>query len=150
MIDEKRAMVLQGIDGDKGVGGQHAGAAKGCGLIGVGLGADEGAVGGKIPEISAAGMKVRTGEGAKEAKELGGIVDLERGVGKFQEKVLERLVRLRRVAGRRNSRGRCQWVTNVFAKQLKTIGLHIKPTLDSQIESREYEGVVPTCETAPR
>jgi hypothetical protein len=54
-------------------------------LIGVGLGADEGTVGGKIPEISAAGMEVRTGEGAKEAKELAGIVDLGRGVGKLQE-----------------------------------------------------------------
>jgi hypothetical protein len=29
---------------------------------------------------------------------------------------------------------------------LKTIELHIKRTLDSQIESREYEGAVPTYE----
>ncbi len=30
--------------------------------------------------------------------------------------------------------------TNRLAKRLKTIELHIKRTLDSQIESREYEG----------
>src|ERR1019366_1070256 len=35
-----------------------------------------------------------------------------------------------------------------LAKRLKTIELHIKRTLDSQIESREYEVAVPTCETA--
>jgi len=83
-------------------------------LIGVGLGADERAIGGKIPEIGAAGVKVSTRVSAKKTNELGGIAVLRSGLGKLEKKLLERLVRLRRVAGTRNSRWGCQWFTNLW------------------------------------
>ena len=83
-------------------------------MIGVGLSADERTIGGKIPVIGAAGVEVSTRVRAKKPDELGRIAVLRSGLGKLEEKLLERLVRLRRVAGTRNSRGWCQWFTNLW------------------------------------
>ena len=70
---------------------------------------------------------------------MAGVAALKSGTGKFEEQLLERLVRLRHVAGTRISGAGCQWPPIAEAKRLKTIGLLIKATLDSQIESSEYE-----------
>ena len=85
-------------------------------------------------------MEEGASEGAEGSDELAGIGTLKSGPGKLQEKLLEGLVRLRRVAGTRVSGVGCQWRTNRLAKRLKTLGLHKNGTLDSQIESSEYEG----------
>ena len=95
-------------------------------------------------------MEKGASESAEGSDELAGIGALKSGPGKLQEKLLEGLVRLRRVAGTRVSGVGCQWRTNRLAKRLKTLGLHKNGTLDSQIESSEYGGAVPTYETAPK
>ncbi len=87
----------------------QAEAAKGLGVVAVCFGSDEGTVGRTTPKISAAGMKEKTGESAKGADELARIAALKGGAGKFQKKLLEGLVRLRREdMGRVFSVGR-QW-----------------------------------------
>jgi hypothetical protein len=140
VIDEKCMTLLNRIHGDRCISGAPADAAKGLGLIGVGLGSDELTVGGATPKVGAAGMEKGASESAEGSDELAGICALKSGPGKLQEKLLEGLVRLRRVAGTRVSGMGCQWRTNRSAKRLKTLGLHKNGTLDSQIESSEYEG----------
>jgi hypothetical protein len=140
MIDEKGTALLDRIHGDRRITGAPADAAKGLGLVGVGLCSDELTVGGATPKVGSAGVEEGTSEGAEGPYELAGIGALKSGPGKLQEKFLERLVRLRRVAGTRVSGMGCQWRTNRIAKRLKTLGLHKNGTLDSQIESSEYEG----------
>jgi hypothetical protein len=140
MIDEKGATPLNRIHGDRCVTGAPADATKGLGLIGVSLGSDELTVGGATPEVGTTGTKEGASKGAEGADQLAGIGALKSGPGKLQEKLLEGLVRLRRVAGTRFSGVGCQWRTNRLAKRLKTLGLHKNGTLDSQIESREYQG----------
>jgi hypothetical protein len=85
-------------------------------------------------------VEERASKGAEGPDQMAGIGALKSGPGKLQEKLLERLVRLRRIAGTRVSGVGCQWRTNRLAKRLKTLGLHKNGTLDSQIESSEYEG----------
>src|SRR6202521_3606264 len=140
MVDEKGATLLNRIHGDGRITGAPADATKGLGLVGVGLCSDELTVGGATPKVRAAGMEEGASEGAERPDELAGIGALKSGPGKLQEKLLEGLVRLRRVAGTRVSGVGCQWRTNRLAKRLKTLGLHKNGTLDSQIESSEYEG----------
>ena len=140
MIDEKGTTLLDRIHGDRRITGAPADATKGLGLVGVGLGSDELTVSGAAPKVGAGGMEEGASEGAEGPDEVAGIGALKGGTGKLQEKLLERLVRLRRVAGTRFSGVGCQWRTNRFAKRLKTLGLHKNGTLDSQIESSEYEG----------
>jgi hypothetical protein len=139
MIDEKGTTLLDRIHGDRRITGAPADAAKGLGLVGVGVGlcSDEPTVRGATPKVGAAGLEEGASEGAKGPDELAGIGALKSGPGKLLEKLLEGLVRLRRVAGTRFSGVGCQWRTNRLAKRLKTIELLIKRTLDSQIESRE-------------
>jgi hypothetical protein len=150
VIDEKGAPLLHRIHGDRRITGAPADAEKGVGLIGVGFGSDEFAVGRATPKVGAAGMEEGAGEGAERSDELAGIAALKSGAGKLQEKLLEGLVRLRRVSRLGISGVGCQWAPIASAKRLKTIELHSKRTLDSQIESREYRGAVPTCEMAPK
>jgi hypothetical protein len=137
MIDEKGTTLLDRIHGDRCITRTPADATKGLGPIGVGLSSNELAVGGTTPKVGAAGMEEGASECAEGPYELAGIAALKSGTGKLQEKLLERLVRLRRIAGTRFSGVGCQWRTNRLAKRLKTIELLIKRTLDSQIESRE-------------
>jgi len=140
MVDEKGATPLNRVHGDGRVTGAPADATKGLGLVGGGLCSDELTVGGATPKVGAAGMEEGASEGAEGPDEVAGIGALKGGPGKLQEKLLEGLVRLRRVAGTRFSGVGCQWRTNRLAKRLKTLGLHKNGTLDSQIESSEYEG----------
>ena len=140
VIDEKGTTLLNRIHGDGCIAGAPADATKGLGLIGVCLCSDELTVGGATPKVGAAGTEESASEGAEGPDELAGIGALKSGPGKLQEKLLEGLVRLRRVAGTRVSGVGCQWRTNRLAKRLKTLGLHKNGTLDSQIESSEYEG----------
>ena len=72
-------------------------------MVAVGFGPDEIAIGGAAPKISAAGMEKGASEGAEGPDELAGIVALESGAGKFQEKLLESLLKLRCVPGLRIS-----------------------------------------------
>ncbi|MGO9368361.1 MAG: hypothetical protein ACLP0H_12085 [Terriglobales bacterium] len=120
------------------------------GIGAVGLGSDKFTFGRKAPEVGAAGMEVGASQGAEGTDELPGIGVVKSGARKLQQKLLESLVRLRRVAGTRVSGVSCQCAPIVLAKRLKTLELHIKPTLDSQIESREYAVAVPTCEMSPK
>jgi len=68
-------------------------------------------------------MEEGASKGAEGPDQLAGIGALKSGPGKLQEKLLERLVRLRRIAGTRVSAVGCQWRTNRLAKRLKTLGL---------------------------
>ena len=80
-------------------------------------------VGGATPKVGAARMEEGASKGAEGPDQLAGIGALKSGPGKLQEKLLERLVRLRRIAGTRVSAVGCQWRTNRLAKRLKTLGL---------------------------
>jgi hypothetical protein len=95
--------------GDGWIREAQADATKGRSLIAVGFGSDEITVGGATPEVSAAGMEEGARENAKGPDELAGIAALKSGLGKLKEKLLESLVRLRRVAGTRISGVGCQW-----------------------------------------
>jgi hypothetical protein len=128
------------LKGEGDIAGAQAHATKGLGLVAVGFSSDELTVGGAAPKVGAADMEEGASDGAEGPDELAGIAALEGGPGKLQEKFLEGLVRLRRVVGPRISGVGCQCATNRLAKRLKTIELHKNGTLDSQIESREYEG----------
>ena len=103
MIDEKGAALLHRIHGDGRIAGAPADATKGFGVVAVGLGSDELAVGGKTPKVSAAGTEVGASEGAKGTDQLAGIVVMKSSPGKLQKELLESFVRLRRVAGTRIS-----------------------------------------------
>lgn len=103
MIDEKRTMLLHRIHGNRGVARTASEAAKRLGVDGVGLGSDELAVGGQTPKVGATGMKIGARKGAKRTDERAGGGVLKGGVGELQKKFLERLFRLRRVAGTRIS-----------------------------------------------
>ena len=54
-------------------------------------------------------MEESARKGAEGLDELAGISALKRGAGKIQKKLLESLVRLRRVSGRRISNVGSQW-----------------------------------------
>jgi hypothetical protein len=108
MIDKKGTTPLNRIHGDGCITGAPADAPKGLGLVGVGLCSDELTVGGATPKVGAAGMEEGASESAEGPYELAGIGALKSGPGKLQEKLLERLVRLRRIAGTRFSGVGCQ------------------------------------------
>ena len=102
-IDKKRAAFLHCIQCNRGITGAAAEATKRCGVIGVGLSSNEIAVGGQAPKIGAGGMEVGASSGAERLDELVGIAVLKRIARKIEEKLLESLVRVRRVAGTRVS-----------------------------------------------
>ena len=110
MIDEKGPTLLDCIHGDRCITRTPADPTKGLGLVGVGVGlrSDEFTVCGATPKVGAAGMEESASQGAEGPDELAGIGALKRGRGKLQEKLLERLVRLRRIAGTRFSAVGCQ------------------------------------------
>jgi hypothetical protein len=108
MIDEKGATLLNRIHGDGRITGAPADATKGLGLVSVGLGSDELTVGGATPKVGAAGTEEGASQGAEGPDELAGVGALKSGTGKLQEKLLEVLVRLRRIAGTRFSGVGCQ------------------------------------------
>ena len=83
-------------------------ATKGLGLVAIGFGPDELAVGGAAPKVGAAGVEEGASEGAEGPDKLAGIAALKSGPGKLQEQLLESLVRLRRVLGSRISSMGCQ------------------------------------------
>jgi len=123
MIDKKGASSLNRIHGNRCITGPPADATKGLGLISIGLCSDQLTVGGATPKVGAARMEEGASKGAEGPDQLAGIGALKSGPGKLQEKLLERLVRLRRIAGTRVSAVGCQWRTNRLAKRLKTLGL---------------------------
>jgi len=104
-IDEKGAPLLHRVHGDGCIANPPADAAKGLGLVefGVSFGSDELTVSGETPVVRAAGPKEDPCEGTKRPYQLGGIDALESSPGEFEEKLLERLVRLRRNASLRIS-----------------------------------------------
>src|ERR1700732_3996064 len=108
MIDEKGTTLLDRIHGDRRITGAPADAAKGLGLVGVGLGSDELTARGATPKGGSAGLEEGASKGAKGPDQLAGIGALKSGPGKLQEKLLERLVRLRRIARTRFSAVGCQ------------------------------------------
>ena len=108
MIDEKGTTLLDRIHGDRRITGPPADAAKGLGLVGVGLCSDELTVRGATPKVGSAGLEEGASKGAKGPDQLAGIGALKSGPGKLQEKLLERLVRLRRIARTRFSAVGCQ------------------------------------------
>jgi hypothetical protein len=64
-------------------------------FIAVGFSADQFPVSGVAPEVNSAGAEEGSGKTAKRKNELAGIVALKRGAGQFEQKLLERLVRMR-------------------------------------------------------
>ena len=108
MIDEKGTTLLDRIHGDRRITGAPADAAKGLGLVGIGLCSDELTVRGATPKVGSAGFEEGASKGAKGPDQLAGIGALKSGPGKLQEKLLERLVRLRRNARTRFSAVGCQ------------------------------------------
>lgn len=108
MIDEKGTPLLDRIHGDRRIPGAPADAAKGLGPLGVGLRSDELTVRGATPKVGSARLKEGASTGAKGPDQVARIGALKRGPGKLQEKLLERLVRLRRITRTRFSAVGCQ------------------------------------------
>ena len=98
MIDEEGTPLLYSLDGDRGIAGPPPGAAKRCGMIVVGFGSNQIAVGGAAPEVSATRVKVRASQRAERSDEVAWFVTVKSGTGKFEEKFVERLLRLRRIS----------------------------------------------------
>ena len=97
VIDEHGTPLLHGLDGNRGIAGTPAGATKRCGVIVVGFGSNEIAVGRTAPEVNATRVKVSASQGAKRSNEVAGFVAVKSSTGKFEEKFMERLLRLRRI-----------------------------------------------------
>ena len=108
MIDEEGAALLNRIHGDGCVTGAPADAAKGLHAVSIGLGSDKLTVGRATPKVGSAGLEEGASQGAKGSDQLAGIGALKSGPGKLQEKLLECLVRLRRIARTRFSAVDCQ------------------------------------------
>ena len=112
VVQEERATFLNRFNGDGwrngGIPSAQARAAKRLLLIAVGFSPGKLAVGGIIPKVGAAGMEETAGELAERPDEMAGIAALESGPGKLQKKLLESLVRLRRVSAPRISTVNCQ------------------------------------------
>jgi hypothetical protein len=98
VIDEKRTTLLHCLHGDRGVAGASADATKRFSMIGVGFCSDQIPVGGAAPEIGATGVKEGASQGTERRNELAGLGAVESGPGKFEEKLVERLLILRRLA----------------------------------------------------
>jgi len=75
----------------------QAEATKGLGVVAVGFSPYEFTIGGTAPKVCATGMKESAREGTEGLDKLAGISTLKRGAGEIQKKLLESLVRLRRV-----------------------------------------------------
>jgi len=97
VVEEEGATTPNRFHGDGWIPGAQAYATKGLSLVAVGFGSDELTVGGATPKVGAAGMEEGASEGAEGQDELAGIAALKSGPGKLQEKLLESLLRLRRV-----------------------------------------------------
>ena len=108
VIDEKGTTVLNRIHGDGSITGAPADAAKGLHAFSIGLCSDELTVGRATPKVGSARLEEGSSKGAKGPDQLAGIGALKSGPGKLQEKLLERLVRLRRIARTRFSAVGCQ------------------------------------------
>jgi len=108
LIHEKRAPLVERVHGDRRITGATADASKGLGIGAVGLGSDKFTFRREAPEVCAAAMEVGASEGAEGTDELSGIGVMKSGARKLQQKLLESLVRLRRVAGTRVSGVSCQ------------------------------------------
>jgi hypothetical protein len=112
VVEEERATFLNRFNGDRGrdgwITGPQARAPKRLDMIAVRFGSDEFTVGGATPKVDVAGMEKGAGEGAKRPEEMAGIAALKSGPGELQKKVLESLIRLRRLSGPRISCVNCQ------------------------------------------
>ena len=125
MIDEKWAALLHHIHGDGYIASAPSDATKRLCLDCIGFGTDEFPVD-KVPEIGATGAEEDAGKGAERREELARFAAVKSGSGKFEEKLLKSLFRLRRVATARISSMGCQCAPTRFSKRLKTIELHHK------------------------
>jgi len=112
VVEEERATFLYRFNGDgRGDGwitGAQAGTTKRLGMIALGFGSGELTVGGATPKVDVAGMEEGASEGAERPDEMAGIAALKSGPGKLQKKLLESVLRLRRVSGSRISGVNCQ------------------------------------------
>src|ERR1700674_3233452 len=98
VIYEKGAALLYHIHGDGYISGAPSDASKRFCQVGVGFGTNQFAVG-KTPEVGATGAEKGAGKSAERREELARLTALKSSPGKFVEKLLESLLRLRRVAG---------------------------------------------------
>lgn len=108
MIDEKGTTLLDRIHGNRRITGAPADAAKGLHAVSIGLCSDQLTVDRATPKVGSAGLEEGASKGAKGPDQLAGIGALKSGPGKLQEKLLECLVRLRRIARTRFSAVDCQ------------------------------------------
>jgi hypothetical protein len=106
-------------------------------LVSGGFDPDELSIRGVTPEVSSVGAEESPGQAAEQDENLAGIIALKSSLCELKEKALEGLFRMR--LGERSgiSLAHRQCAPSTLAKQLKTIELHLEPTLNSQIESRE-------------
>jgi hypothetical protein len=128
VVKEKGATFLNRFNGNGWGGGWITGAQarapKRLGVIALGFGSGQFTVGGATPKVHVAGTKEGSSENAERTHEMARIATLKSGSGKLQKKLLERLLRLRRVLGPRISGVNCQCAPFALAKRLKTIELH--------------------------
>ena len=66
-------------------------------MIVVGFGSNQIAIGRTAPEVSATRVKVSASQRAKRSDEVAWFVTVKSSTGKFEEKLVERLLRLRRI-----------------------------------------------------
>jgi hypothetical protein len=78
-------------------------------MVAVGFSPYEIAIGGATPKICATGMEECACEGTEGLDELAGIAAVKRSAGEIQKKLLESLVRLRRVTQDRIAGMSSQW-----------------------------------------
>lgn len=109
----------------------------------ISLGADQFVIDGITPKVDTARAEERASEAAEREDETCRLAALESGAGKLEEKLLKGLFRMRRREGSGISSDGRQAAPSALANRLKTIGLHLEPTLESQIESSELRGAVP-------
>ena len=96
-MNEKGATLLHRLQGNGRIPSLPSDTTKGLRLVRISFGSNQLPVRSTTPEIGAARLEESAGERAKGPDELGGIAVMKCGAGKLQKKLLERLVRLRRV-----------------------------------------------------
>jgi hypothetical protein len=92
----------------------------------IGFGSNQFSIRCVIPKISTAGAEEIPGEPTEQDEEWARIVAVMRGARELEEKVLERLLRMRLCPGFGISVANCQAAPSALAKRLKTIELHLK------------------------
>jgi len=101
VVVEDGAAALHGFEGERLIGGAEAQAAKALRIKAIGLGTDQIALGSTSPKVGTASVKEEPRLLTKRKDELVGIAALKSRAREIQQQLLEGLLRVRRVVGRR-------------------------------------------------